>query len=260
MVAILGIDAAWTPNHPSGVALIRQTEAGGWESVRVEDSYERFLSRSNRLQEEGAIPASNLLRVAKELTGFEVRLVAADLPLSKAPIVGRRFADNEVSRRFGGLGCSTHTPSVVRPGPISECFRRNFERSGFSLATNVTRLPKCALIETYPHPALLSLMNVQYRVPYKVSKSKSYWRELDMPGRMTVLRENLEAILAALSRTISKIDISVPQEPKSFSTLKPIEDKIDALICAWVGTKVLEGKAEAIGDEEAAIWLPVRQG
>jgi predicted RNase H-like nuclease len=61
---------------------------------------------------------------------------------------------------------------------------------------------------------------------------------------------------AALSSTISKIDFSVPREPKSFNALKPIEDKIDALVCAWVGIKVPEGNAVAIGDEEAAIWIP----
>jgi predicted RNase H-like nuclease len=41
--------------------------------------------------------------------------------------------------------------------------------------------------------------------------------------------------------------------------MKPIEDKIDALVCAWVGIQVLDGKAEPIGDESAAIWLPRRR-
>ena len=33
--AILGIDAAWTPRHPTGIALIRQVEQGEWECVAI---------------------------------------------------------------------------------------------------------------------------------------------------------------------------------------------------------------------------------
>jgi hypothetical protein len=35
-----------------------------------------------------------------------------------------------------------------------------------------------------------------------------------------------------------------------------VEDKKDALVCAWFGTKVKEGSAMAIGDHEASSWLP----
>jgi hypothetical protein len=35
-----------------------------------------------------------------------------------------------------------------------------------------------------------------------------------------------------------------------------VENKIDALVCAWVEIKVKEGCAMAIGDHEASIWLP----
>jgi len=258
MVAILGIDAAWTLNHRSGVALIRQMEGGKWQSVAVESSYDRFLGRSNRLPtgENGAVPASDLLRVAEELAGCEVKLMVADVPLSRVPILGRRCADNEVSRRFGRLGCSTHTPSAARPGPISMMIRDGLHECGFHLATRAKDLSGRALIETYPHPALLTLMNAAYRVPYKVGKTTNYWPNCSPTERKANLLRELREILAALSRNITCTEFGIPQDSGSFSALKPIEDKIDALVCAWVGIKVLEGKAEAIGDEEGAIWLP----
>ena len=46
------------------------------------------------------------------------------------------------------------------------------------------------------------------------------------------------------------------EDLSSFSHLKRYEDTIDALICAWVGMKYLDGKAHAYGDETAAIWVP----
>jgi predicted RNase H-like nuclease len=38
--------------------------------------------------------------------------------------------------------------------------------------------------------------------------------------------------------------------------LKVFEDALDAVVCAWVGDFVLDGKAKAIGDETSAIWVP----
>jgi hypothetical protein len=41
-----------------------------------------------------------------------------------------------------------------------------------------------------------------------------------------------------------------------FSALKPLEDTIDAIVAAWVGTTILENAAEPFGDEDSAIWIP----
>ncbi|MDW7774366.1 MAG: hypothetical protein SCH71_15885 [Desulfobulbaceae bacterium] len=40
------------------------------------------------------------------------------------------------------------------------------------------------------------------------------------------------------------------------SYLKRYEDALDALVCAWVGVKFLEGETQPLGDETAAIWCP----
>jgi predicted RNase H-like nuclease len=259
MNAILGIDAAWTPRHPSGVALLRQNDSRDWECVGVESSYAHFLAhRLDRAQnhERAQFPAADLLDTAKELAGNEVSLVVADIPLSTKPITGRRSADNKISAVFGGRGCSAHSPSANRPGLISESIRKGFEERGFSLAINQASLPKRALIESYPHPALLSLMKASYRVPYKVGKSKTYYRKLGLAERLEKIAAKLEDIVAALSSTISGIEIRIPKGQSSFAALKPVEDKIDALVCAWVGIQVLEGRAMSIGDNEGAIWLP----
>ena len=44
MASVLGIDAAWTTNKPSGVALIRTNPGDGrWEYVAVAPSYDAFI-------------------------------------------------------------------------------------------------------------------------------------------------------------------------------------------------------------------------
>lgn len=252
MSAILGIDAAWTTNGSSGIALIREIGSGQWECVAVEAGYSAFLGRPDP---GGEAPTRELIRIAEERAKTPVSLIVADMPLSRTPITGLRYADREIGRRFGAYGCAAHAPSSTRPGPVSEHFRDGFEECGFRLATSVDQLPPRALIETYPHPALLSLLNADYRVRYKVKNTKKYWRDADIPTRLANLLGVLRGILAKLSEAIIEIGFDVPESPESFACLKQTEDKIDALICAWVGIQVLDGKAGPIGDESAAIWL-----
>ena len=40
------------------------------------------------------------------------------------------------------------------------------------------------------------------------------------------------------------------------TSLKPVEDMLDALICAWIGIEHLEGRTAGLGDATAAIWVP----
>jgi predicted RNase H-like nuclease len=259
MSAILGIDAAWTLRGSSGVALIKQTGTGDWECVAVEASYLEFVRKSGfapKISLDGTEIAKSLLEAARELTRVPIALVVADIPMARGPIVGRRCADREVLKAFGGQGCSTHSPSPERPGRLSEQFRDGFWEDGFQLATNAGQLTNHALVETYPHPALLSLMNADYRVPYKENRTTKYWPKDDKPTRVKKLLDTLRSIHGGLSHEIAGIDFEIPEGSEKFSDLKSIEDRIDALVCAWVGILVLAGKAVPYGDEEAAIWLP----
>jgi predicted RNase H-like nuclease len=256
MRAILGIDAAWTNHHPSGVALIRQLQTGGWESVVVSPSHEAFLRQFPELMDAPStkVPVAALVKAARQLAGVEVDLVVADIPLARKPIRGRRLADREISKLFGSRGCAAHSPTPIRPGHISDDLRDDFQRCGFPLATRRANPPGHALIETYPHPALLSLMKAPRRVKYKVAKSKKYWPKLSLSDRSAKIAGMLQEILAELSKAIS--GIKPPENTKQLSGLKPMEDQVDALVCAWVGIQVIEGNATAVGDDEAAIWLP----
>lgn len=261
--AVLGIDAAWTLTQPSGVALAVET-IDGWQMVAAEPSYDHFLSLADcsinlGTRPSGSTPdAAQLVRAAEEFSGSQVALVAIDMPLSRTSIVARRTADNEVSRAYGARKCSTHTPSTTRPGPISDNLRVGFEAAGFPLRTMLIEEP--GLIEVYPHPALVELTGASERLPYKLDKIRTYWRDLSPSERKKQLIAMWAEIAEALDEHVTgSVDrMAVVQPSSARFELKAAEDCLDAMVCTWIAIEALAGQCKPFGDEEAAIWIPNR--
>jgi predicted RNase H-like nuclease len=205
MTTILGIDAAWTATQPSGVALVSSTD-GNWRLIFVGSSYRHLLDHAD----EGLISTSRpsgsvaeadaLLTAAGKLAGAPVDLVAVDMPLSLEPITARRASDNLVSAAYGARHCSTHTPSAIRPGKISDDLRSGFGHCGYGLLTKEVRLP--GLLEVYPHPALVELMRAEKRLPYKQGKTRNYWPTENPADRRMNLFETWRGIVAYLDQEI----------------------------------------------------------
>ena len=264
MTSVLGIDAAWTDRSPSGVALIRAGLDGLWKLVALAPSYDSFveLAAGNPVRWQGPPTTSGpdpgtLLRAAERLLGGRrVTVVSVDMPLSRIDIAGRREADNAVSREFGARGCGTHSPNRDRPGRVSRDFHRSLSRLGYRLAVN--RPGAHDLKEVYPAPALLCLLGRDYRVPYKVSRTLTYWPDLGRQERAEGIIREMKGIHEGLSRVIDGIPAFLPglPYPGTLGSLKCYEDALDSLVCAWVGARYLEGRAEAFGDDDAAIWVP----
>jgi predicted RNase H-like nuclease len=266
VTSILAIDPAWTADEPSGIALLHDV-GHDWRCVGVAPSYEQFIALADgapvdwSVSVSGGRAAAELLGAAKKLLdGLPVDLVTIDMPMSTSIISSRRAADNAISQTFGGRGCGTHTPSATRPGPISDVLRAEFAGLGYRLATTIPCEPTPALIEVYPHPALLVLMRASYRVPYKVSKAGRYWPTVPPSERRRKLAVTWGEILRALSNTIAGIDLPLPTPEAAgalpTSVLKRYEDALDALVCGWVGVQYLDGLCTAYGDDTAAIWTP----
>jgi predicted RNase H-like nuclease len=268
VTSVLAIDPAWTADQPSGVVLLHEV-VHGWQCSALAPSYEQFVTLANGFPVDWSTDptptrpvVADLLGAAERmLKGSSVDLVTVDMPLSTSAISSRRTADNAISKKFGGRGCGTHTPSATRPGPISDVLCAEFRELGYPLAT-VTTPPGTspALIEVYPHPALLVLMDAPYRVQYKVSKAGRYWPKVPPSERRRKLVEKWYEIRQALGETISgaELPLPTPDEAEHLRTsgLKRFEDALDALICGWVGVRYLDRHCTAFGDETAAIWTP----
>jgi predicted RNase H-like nuclease len=264
--AVLGVDAAWTENNPSGVALVNFVRKK-WECVALAPSYAQFLAFSKGIEIDwdetpsgGEAPVEELIDGCRILLGGqEVTVVAVDMPISRAAITKRRAADNAISKEFGAKKCSTHSPSPNRPGPVSRRFSEGFVALGYNLTTTTDQhISGKSLIEVYPHPALLELLGENERLKYKTSKTSKYWKGESLDHRRSHLLEVWGKILEALNLEIGSIPDNILKNAgdRGLNYLKRFEEALDALVCAWVGIMFIQGKATPFGDEEAAIWVP----
>jgi predicted RNase H-like nuclease len=254
---VLGVDAAWTLTHPSGVALVTQI-SGGWRLVAWAPSYQQFLALADHslISQTRPVPSkpdpAALLRAATNLTRRAVDLIAVDMPLARLPIVARRASDDAVSRAYGARHASTHTPSATRLGVVSDELRAGFERAGYPLQTD--RIWGRGLIEVYPHPALIELAAAPRRLPYKAAKVRSYWPDLSSLDRRGRLFAQWAEIVRLLDLKIAGVAnaLPVPDLVASGVALKAFEDVLDAIVCAWVGACALEGHARPFGCNSSA--------
>ncbi|WP_413711668.1 DUF429 domain-containing protein [Rhizobium sp. Rhizsp82] len=257
--SVLGIDAAWTATQPSGVALISD-DGNGWGLVDVHSSYDAFLNEDYVgpvFRHRGSLPnAGLLLESARRKAKHEVDLVAVDMPLSLQPIVGRRASDNLISAAYGARHASTHSPSQERPGRLSDDLRAAFAVAGYPLA--VTSATGPALIEVYPHPALIELASADRRLPYKQAKARKYWPGDGPDGRRANLLRTWREIIDLIDVKVAGVGdgLMLPSADAPVYALKAFEDALDAVVCAWVGACVLDGRARPYGDETSAIWVP----
>ncbi len=204
--------------------------------------------------------AAALLDAAHKICGRPVDLVAVDLPLSRHPIVQRRACDNLISSKFGAMGAAVHSPNEKRPGRVSNALRAAFDAEGYALRTTRDESSPLApgLVEVYPHPALIRLLGSKRRLEYKAGKTLTYWPDHTREERRGRLSEVWLRIIKALDNRIAGVAEALPPLAPDIRgwRLKAYEDKLDAVVCCAVGVACLDGKAEAHGDANAAIWLP----
>jgi predicted RNase H-like nuclease len=246
-MVVLGLDAAWTRHHESGIGILAG-ECSAWRCVAVVPSI-------NALHEQAG--CSGLLSAVEALAGAPITLASVDMPLALTPITGRRSCDNELSRAFGACGCAVHSPSAERPGPVSTALMLDFTTAGFTLAFHGASSKERQVIEVYPHIAVMRLLKERYRVPYKIGRARRYWPEATAKERRQLIRANLGRILDALKDRITGITLRLPRVDAGPTALKEFEDALDGLVCAWVGASYLEGQCVSYGDETAAIWVPL---
>jgi predicted RNase H-like nuclease len=132
-----------------------------------------------------------------------------------------------------------------------------FSEAGYELAVQGSAVRFPQVIEVYPHIAVMRLVDAAYRVPYKLGRIRQYWPHATPAARRENLRANLAKILRALRDRIAGIPLELPTAETGPAQMKRFEDALDAIVCAWIGTRYVEGQCLAYGDETAAIWVPI---
>nr|WP_183830577.1 DUF429 domain-containing protein [Rhizobium cellulosilyticum] len=96
------------------------------------------------------------------------------------------------------------------------------------------------------------------RLPYKHGKAGKYWPDDTPAGRRQRLLEVWTQIVGLLDVRIEGVAAALPMPPLDCRgyEMKAFEDMLDAAVCSWVGTCVLDGRARPYGDMKSAIWIP----
>ncbi len=263
---VLGVDAAWTTGQPSGLALV-DVVAGRPRLQRVARSYAEAASTLDGASIDWMVaPAAGGERWADAFDAWgDVTVAALDMPLATGAITGRRACDDALSSAYGGRKASVHSPTRARPGELASSLRDALTRRGLTLATAAAGAGRrAALIEVYPHAAIIELMGLPRRLPYKVSRRSSYWPDAAAPQRLEWVALFLDALRSALGEVVIGVAEHLPSArallaagPRAkIAVLKGLEDALDAVVCAWAGCEYLAGRAVPFGDDNATIWSP----
>ena len=264
MPYILGVDAAWTAHNCSGVSLVHLAPEQPPRVTKMARSYHEFLGRDTPDWEEKPEPSEPLLTELLQhcqRRGYDVQVVALDIPLAPQPVRGYREADRALTRAYSRRGAPVHSPTPVRPGHISDLIYEQLTRTGFKWAGGQAVVGQPSFIEVYPHAAIIELFGYAYRLPYKVQKRGQYWKTDSAEVRyhksiskLQELRQQIERFLDyAPGVTLPSLRASPPH---SLAFLKGYEDVLDSLVAALAGYAYHLEKATAYGNEDGAIWVP----
>lgn len=255
---VLGVDCAWTEKEPSGVALVEYKPREGIRLINLGRSYTEFCSEKtewdNRVY--GSFPDCTSLLEYCARNGWDVGLVALDIPLSSELISERRSCDDEISRYYGPKWASVHSPSAERPGQIAVKIFRQLTEAGFVWNDRNAGKP---FIEVYPHASIIEMFGLNKRLPYKVQKKSKYWPDCSTDERnkniitnLNKLREGIEEHVDGVGEIFPVLDST---EKYQVQFLKGYEDALDALICAITGVYFHDDQVRCFGKGEEKIWV-----
>jgi len=139
------------------------------------------------------------------------------------------------------------TQAAIPPSPFAQKtveFGLSLESRGFVHAPTIEaqKLGRYQ-IEVFPHPATINLFKLDRILKYK--KGKLAERQLELMKLCQYIRD----ILPTLEPSLNLANIpkqnppssaficgsNLPEIPTSIATLKALEDKLDALLCAYIG-------------------------
>lgn len=209
MTTFIGIDLGWY-GRPSGLA-----------SIGLHGSTLR-LHNIERLED-----IDDILSWIQDEAGTGNAIAAVDAPLVIRNQTGIRPAERELNADFRRFHAGCHAANLGRPfaGNVI-AFSRRLAALGFRHGASMNpRQPGRFQIEVHPHAATVSLFGLARIVKYKRGTREQRAKELRRLRRLSMLR--LPALDPALSSRL-------PAVPRTGS-IKPVEDQIDAVLCAYIG-------------------------
>ncbi len=159
----------------------------------------------------------------------EPALVAVDAPTVIPNATGMREPDRLTHRYFGKYHAGAYPANQNRPfAAQTVAFGQALAAQGFAHApTLIPRQPGRYQIEVFPHPATLTLFGLSRILRYKKG------RLADRAAALSRLRHCLQTVLPTLSPPCLLPEL--PPIPTAGAALKEVEDRLDSLLCAYIG-------------------------
>jgi predicted RNase H-like nuclease len=154
--------------------------------------------------------------------------VAVDAPLVIRNQTGIRSAERELNCDFRRFHAGCHAANLSRPfaqNVIS--FSHRLERLGFGHGASIKpRQEGRFQIEIHPHAATVNLFGLDRIIKYKRGSREE---------RASGLRRLRRLMLSRLPELDPVLSLRLPAVPRT-GNLKPIEDQIDAVFCAYIAS------------------------
>lgn len=211
----IGIDLAWGETNPSGWAVLKG------DQERAE------LVEVNTLPSCAAV----LAHVKEHVTAST--FVAIDAPLIISNEKGQRRCETEIGRCYGARGASCHNSNLSSPRHATGVrLASQLESLGFKHAPLARPEKQCVMLEVYPHPALLELFGLRSIIKYKKGKVASRRNgQADLQQRLRELSRFTPPL--ACTPGLSEF-LASKTKPLRGADLKANEDKLDAIVCAYI--------------------------
>jgi predicted RNase H-like nuclease len=156
-------------------------------------------------------------------------MAAVDAPLVVPNATGMRVPDRAAHVNFGKYhaGCYPANQGSAFIANTS-AFEAGLVERGFHHAAAIEpRQPGRYMVEVYPNAAMVQLFDLDRIVRYKKGR---------VADRVRELRRFRGLLLEMLPRlTPPVVGLELPEVPPGGVALKDLEDRLDALLCAYVG-------------------------
>jgi predicted RNase H-like nuclease len=209
----IGVDLGWK-SQPSGLCCLELKEG----KLQLLD-----------LQRIEAI-TDILIWIEQTVKADEPTMIAVDAPTLIPNATGSRLPDKLTHKYFGKYhaGCYPANQNLPFASRTIQ-FGLDLESRGFVHAPTITaKQPGRYQIEVFPHPAIVNLFGLDKILKYKKGRLSDRYLEL------TKLYNYLTLTLPQLEPVLDLADFSL-EIPTTGTAMKETEDKLDSIICAYVG-------------------------
>ncbi len=233
--AVVGVDLAWGERRPDGLCLLRGTQD------KVEQVVHALTHGDDELRS----------WLYDNLPPKTPALLCLDAPVVCPNRTGSRPVDRLTHRLFHRMQAGAHPANrtrCARPLRLVAALRS----SGFSIATDWPCTPR-AMIEVYPHPAIVRWFGLDRTIKYK-------------RGPVAARRHAFARLQRLLRTWLGRCAPEILRQAPTADLLRTAwtkdgEDMTDALLCALIGRQwAVEGKKtlDILGDTRRGFMVVPR--